>query len=102
MSSLNQMFEVLHLFSESKPVWTINDATEALGQSRSTVYRYFRALTEAELLVPVSRDAYALAAFIIKPDRQTRLCVPLLRVAPPIMAKLHADSGSVVMLGRLF
>ncbi len=102
MSSLNQMFEVLHLFSESKPVWTINAATEALGQSRSTVYRYFRALTDAELLVPVSRGAYALGPFIIKLDRQIRLCDPLLRVAPPIMVKLHADSGSVVMLGRLF
>jgi DNA-binding IclR family transcriptional regulator len=102
MSSLDQMFEVLNLFSESRPIWSINDATQAMRQSRSTVYRYFRALTTAGLLAPVTRGAYALGPFIIKLDRQIRLCDPLLRVAPPVMARLQADSGCVVMLGRLF
>src|ERR1035441_6543255 len=102
MSSLNQMFEVLHLFSESKRVWTIDEATKALGQSRSTIYRYFRALRDAELLVPVSRGGYALGPLIIRLDRQIRLSDPLLTVAPKVMAKLQSDSGHAVILGRLF
>ena len=46
MSSLDRVFDVLDLFSETRPVWTIDAATAALGHSKSTVYRYFRALVE--------------------------------------------------------
>lgn len=102
MSSLNHMLGVLDLFTEAEPIWTINEATESLGQSRSTIYRYFRALTRAGLLVPISSGAYALGPFIVKLDRQIRLSDPLLRVAPALMAKLRQKSGNVVILGRFF
>ncbi len=102
MSSLNQMLDVLHLFSTREPVWTIDDATERLGRSRSTIYRYFRALTDSGLLVPMASGAYTLGPVILKLDRQIRLTDPLLRVAPPLMAQLREESRAVVMLGRFY
>jgi DNA-binding IclR family transcriptional regulator len=101
MSSLDQMLDVLNLFSEKEPIWTVNDATEVLAHSRSTVYRYFRALTKAGLLAPVSGNAYALGPFIIKLDRQIRLGDPLLRIAPEYMAALVEKTNGMVILGRL-
>ncbi len=102
MSSLDRMLDVLRLFSEGEPIWTIDQATARLGPSRSTVYRYFRVLTKAGLLVPVAGRAYALGPWIVELDRQIRLSDPLLRAAQPVMADLQEQFGEIILLCRLF
>jgi DNA-binding IclR family transcriptional regulator len=100
-SSLDRVFDVLNLFSVSKPLWTVDEATAALKHSRSTVYRYIRALVKAGLLVSVGRS-YGLGPRIVELDQQMRLTDPLLRVAQPQLAQLRRRLNAVVLLMRLF
>jgi DNA-binding IclR family transcriptional regulator len=100
-SSLDRVFDALNLFSVAKPLWTVDEATAALKHSRSTVYRYIRALVKAGLLVSVGR-AYGLGPRIVELDQQMRLTDPLLRVAQPQLAQLRRRLNAVVLLMRLF
>jgi len=101
MSSLDRVFDVLNLFSVAKPLWTVDEATAALRHSRSTVYRYFRTLVKAGLLVSLGRF-YGLGPRIVELDQQMRLTDPLLRVAQPQLAQLRRRLNAVVLLMRLF
>jgi len=100
-SSLDRVFDVLNLFAVARPLWTVDEATAALRHSRSTVYRYIRALVKAGLLVTVGR-AYGLGPRIVELDQQMRLTDPLLRVAQPQLAQLRRRLNAVVLLMRLF
>ncbi|HEX9464891.1 MAG TPA: IclR family transcriptional regulator [Alphaproteobacteria bacterium] len=101
MSSLDRVFDVLNLFSVTKPLWTVDEATVALGHSRSTVYRYIRALVKAGLLVSVGRS-YGLGPRIVELDQQMRLTDPLLQIARPRLSQLRQRLNAVVLLMRLF
>jgi DNA-binding IclR family transcriptional regulator len=101
MSSLDRVFDVLNLFSVAKPLWTVDEATNALKHSRSTVYRYIRTLVKAGMLVSVGRS-YGLGPRIVELDQQMRLTDPLLRVAQPQLAQLCRRLNAVVLLMRLF
>lgn len=101
MSSLDRVFDVLNLFSVKRPLWTVDEATAALGHSRSTVYRYIRALVKAGLLVSVGRS-YGLGPRIVELDQQMRLTDPLLRLAHPRLVQLSRRLSAVVLLMRLF
>lgn len=101
-SSLTRMLDILRLFTEGEGLMTIDQAVDRTGYSRSTVYRYFRALASAGLLWSVAGYAYALGPHILELDRKIRLNDPLLRAAPPIMAELHKKTGHAVLLGRFY
>ena len=101
MSSPDRVFDVLNLFSLTKPLWTVDEATAALKHSRSTVYRYIRTLVKAGMLVSVGRS-YGLGPRIVELDQQMRLTDPLLRVAQPQLVQLRRRLNAVVLLMRLF
>ena len=98
------MLAVLGLFTLDRSEWTVEVAAEELGVSATTAYRYFKRLTNAGLLSPVSRASYVLGPAIVQMDRQIRICDPMLRAARGVMNDLigYATDGSVLLLSRLF
>jgi len=102
-SSLERMLRVLDIFTETHPVWAVDDMGAALGYTRSTVYRYVRELAEADLLFQVEAGRYALGARIITWDHQLRVSDPLVRAAQQLDASLPRWSAQQVWLVcRLF
>ena len=52
----------------------------------TTAYRYFKRLTRAGLISPVSGAGYTLGPAIIQMDRQIQICDPMLQAARAVMA----------------
>ena len=75
-----------------------------LGVSGPTAYRYFKRLTGAGLISPVSGASYTLGPAIIQMDRQIQVSDPMLRAARGVMTTLipRAGDGSALLLCRLF
>lgn len=103
-SSGDRLLAVLGLFTMERPEWTVEDAAGELAVSATTAYRYFKRLTRAGLISPVSGASYTLGPAIIQMDRQIQLCDPMLNAARGIMATLvqQAADGGAVLLCRLF
>lgn len=104
MSGAHRVFDVLHLFSEEKPVWTVEEAMEELDISISTAYRYFRVLCKEGFLDPIAGAGYVLGPAFIEFDRKIRQTDPLLQVSVPIMQELteQAKGQATALLCRLY
>jgi DNA-binding IclR family transcriptional regulator len=100
----DRLLSVLALFTLDQPEWTVDDAAAKLRVSATTAYRYFKQLTKAGLISPVSGASYTLGPAIIQMDRQIQISDPMLNAARPVMADLvqYAAEGSTVLLCRLF
>lgn len=90
---------VMDLFTPERPEWTVEEACAVLGQSESTVYRYFRSLTAVGLIFSIRPGRYLLGPGIVHYDRQLRLSDPLLRAAEPAMLQL---ARRITQPGRIF
>jgi DNA-binding IclR family transcriptional regulator len=103
-SSGDRLLAVLALFTTEQPEWSVEAAAAKLGVSPTTAYRYFRRLTLAGLISPVSGASYTLGPAIIEMDRLIQLGDPMLRVARDVMANLirSAEEGATILLCRLF
>lgn len=103
-SSGDRLLAALALFTIERPQWTVEEAAAELGVSAPTAYRYFKRLTRAGLISPVSGAGYTLGPAIIQMDRQIQISDPMLRAARGVMHELiqHAAEGSIVLLCRLF
>ena len=103
-SSGDRLLSVLGLFTVEQPRWTVDDAARQLGVSGPTAYRYFKRLTGAGLISPVSGASYTLGPAIIQMDRQIQISDPMLRAARDVMRDLipRAGDGSALLLCRLF
>lgn len=104
MAGSDRAVGVLKLFTLERPIWTVEQAADAIGVSASSAYRYVAALTEAGLLTQAGSGSYTLGPAIIQYDRQIQITDPLLRASKPVMADLmpFAPSGSAVLLCRVF
>jgi DNA-binding IclR family transcriptional regulator len=104
MRSGDRQLAVLKLFSAQKTVWTVDEASAALGVTVATTYRYFKSLVEAGLLTPVSAAGFGLGPAIIEYDRLIQASDPMLQAAIPVMVELikHAPSASTILLARLY
>lgn len=100
----HRVFDVLRLFTEQKPVWTVEDAMEHLGTSISTTYRYFRLLCKEGMLDPIAGAKYVLGPAFIEYDHQIRTADPLLQTAKPIMQYLvsQTQGHAVSILARVY
>ncbi len=103
-SSGDRLLAVLGLFTIERPEWTVEDAAEQIGVSAPTTYRYFKRLTTAGLISPVSGASYTLGPAIIQMDRLIQIGDPMLRAARGVMHGLiqRAAEGSALLLCRLF
>ncbi len=98
MSSLERLLSILDVFSEDKPIWTIEDIAAARRYPKSTVYRYVKELRDSRLLLSVGRAGYILGPRIIELDRQIQACDPLLTVGRRILPELAEKAGEGVVL----
>jgi DNA-binding IclR family transcriptional regulator len=100
----DRLLAVLALFSAEQTQWTVDAAAAQLGVSTTTTYRYFKKLTKAGLISPVSGAGYTLGPAIIQMDRQIQISDPMLNAARGVMIELvrHAPEGSTALLCRQF
>jgi DNA-binding IclR family transcriptional regulator len=101
-NSLVRLLGLLDLFTPGAPAWPIDALIRSHGMSRSTGYRYVKALNDAGLLAAVSNGYYILGPRVIELDRQIRQCDPLYIAGGPVMKQLSAATGQSVLLCALF
>ncbi|QJU55665.1 helix-turn-helix domain-containing protein [Herbiconiux sp. KACC 21604] len=97
-TSSDRMLSVMDLFTPEKPEWTVEEACAVLGQSESTVYRYFRSLSAAGLIFSVRAGRYLLGPGIVHFDRQLRTSDPLIRATEPGILEIAAQYSEPGML----
>lgn len=102
MSSSSNVFAILGLFTQERPVWQPDDINAALGYTRPTGYRYVKELVEAGMLQKVSAGHYALGGRIIELDYQLRQTDPVLLAAAPAMMTAAKRSGYDLVLSVLY
>lgn len=101
-SSLNRMLALLDVFTVAAPAWSTEELIRFSGTSRSTCYRYIKALQQAGLITPVAGGAWMLGPRIIELDRTMRLCDPVTVAAGPSMRRLAQTTGHTALLCVLF
>lgn len=100
--SLTKMLGILDLFTPDKTVWSTNDIIDALETSRSTGYRYIKALNAADLLCAVGNGYYVLGPRIIELDLQIRTTDPMLQASKGILSQLVEVTGYSALLCMLY
>jgi DNA-binding IclR family transcriptional regulator len=102
-SSIARMFDILDLFSIETATLNVEEIAARLNFTRSMAYRYMKELSDAGLVAPVGRGAYALGPRILELERQLHLSDPVLQAAIPEMQALaKADPDSVFLLCNLY
>ena len=101
-SSLTKMLGILDLFSSKTPIWSTIEIIDALETSRSTGYRYIKALNTAGLLTAVGNGYYILGPRIIELDLQIRNTDPMLQAGKGVLEKLVDATGHSALLSMLF
>lgn len=104
MSTVDRALSILRFFGPEKPEWTVEEAAREMGLPTSTVYRYFRSLTETGLIVNFASGRYVIGPAIIELDRQTRRLDPLIVASEPVLDALWPSSNveSVALLCRIY
>lgn len=104
MAGLDRFVEILRLFDEDKPDWTVQEIAEAVSVPASTVYRTVRELVSQGFLDPSIEAHYRLGAAIIEFDRRMRISDPLIREGEPVLRDVvHASPiPCVAVLARLY
>lgn len=90
-TSLEKAFQIFELLESGPGTVSAEDVGAALGASRSTTYRYLKALCETGFLMHVSPGRYALGPRIVELERRLQLSDPLLNAGRPPM-EVHADA----------
>ena len=101
-SSLFKTLSILDLFTPDNPVWATTDLLDTLHVSRSTGYRYIKALTSVGLLSAVGNGYYILGPRIIELDYQIRCTDPLLRAAEGVLEELVDATQHTAILCMLY
>lgn len=101
-SSLTKMLSILDFFTSAKPIWSTNDLIQELETSRSTGYRYIKALNVAGLLSAVGNGYYVLGPRIIELDLQIRGSDPLLQAGRGILEQLVDATGHSALMCMLY
>jgi len=97
-SSVGRVFDVLDLFSLERPTLRVEDVSALLGYTRSTSYRYVKALADAGLVVPVGGGYYSLGGRAIELDRLVQLTDPLLHAGQAVMPALIEEMPETAFL----
>jgi DNA-binding IclR family transcriptional regulator len=101
-NSLERMVGLLDLFEESPSGWTFERIHGRLGYTRSTLYRYLKILSDAELLTSLPEAGYTLGPRIVELDHEIRVHDPIIRASRPVMLKLVDDIPGIALLCRSY
>jgi len=101
-SSLERMIGLLDLFEQPSQRWTFDEIHARLGYTRSTLYRYLKVLTDAEILTSLPGVGFTLGPRIAELDYCMRAQDPLIVASRPVMVELAADFPGIVLLCRRY
>lgn len=101
-NSLARTVGLLNLFTPEAPLWSTEELIQSHGMSRSSGYRYIKALVDVGLLAPVSNGYYILGPRIVELDLQIRQCDPLYIAGGPVLENLTTSTGLSSLLCALF
>ena len=101
-SSFERMLGLLDLFTSSASVRPVADLVNYLGTSRSTSYRYIKALHTAGLIEAVANGRYVLGPRIVEFDRQIRMSDPLYKGGAQVLRPLVEQTGHAALLCALY
>lgn len=101
-SSLERMIGLLDLFDDGAYCWTVEQMHERFGYTRSTLYRYLKVLSDAELLTSLPEAGYVLGPRIVELDYEIRQHDPLIVASAPVMAELVSDIPGIALLCRRY
>jgi DNA-binding IclR family transcriptional regulator len=96
------MLRLLDAFTSAQPTRSTEDLIKFSGSSRSTTYRYIRALQRSGLLSPVANGSWTLGSRILELDLQLRSCDPLYLAGGTAMKRLVERTGHTALLCTLF
>lgn len=96
------MIGLLDLFQGGAHCWSVEQMHERLGYTRSTLYRYLKVLSDAELLTSLPNAGYVPGPRIIELDYEIRRQDPLIVASTPVMAELVSDIPSIALLCRRY
>ncbi len=96
------MLGILDLFTSSSPIWSTNDLIHKLKTSRSTAYRYIKALNTSGLISAVGNGFYVLGPRVVELDLQIRNCDPLHLAGRGILEQLVEATGLSALQCMLF
>lgn len=96
------MIGLLHLFGECTSELTVDELYEELGYTRSTLYRYLKALTDAGFLTSLPGRGYALGPRIIELDYRIRKTDPIILAGRPVMEELAREVSGIALLCRRY
>jgi DNA-binding IclR family transcriptional regulator len=100
--SLDKLLGLLGVFSSQRPIVSVDEMIEALALSKSSAYRYVKALTRAGLIAAVANGQYVLGPRIIQLDRQIRDFDPLYNAGGPLMDEYVRKTGHSALVSALY
>lgn len=101
-SSLERMIGLLDLFDGGAHCWTVEQMHEHFGYTRSTLYRYLKVLSDAELLTSLPEAGYVLGPRIVELDYEIRRHDPLIVASAPVMTELVSEIPGIALLCRRY
>ncbi len=103
-NTIDRALQILELFDDKQPVWSVENACKSLGFTTSTGHRYFKSLTKTGMLYSFEPGQYTLGPGIVQLDRQIRRHDPLVTAAQGEMLSLAQKCGdnTIVLLARLY
>jgi len=103
-NSVERMLSIPRLFTEQRPVWTVEEVAAELGLPVSSTYRYFQSLLRFEYLDEAPGQGYCLGPAFIEYDRIIRVTDPLAKVAGPVLAGLTDTlaPGSTLLVCQVY
>ena len=101
-ATADRAIDILILFSEERPVWSVNDIAAHFAMPRSTIYRYVSSLRTYALIAEDERGggAYRLGPRVFTLARVARSNTSVIRIAAPQLAALSERFGELVVLNQ--
>jgi len=101
-SSLEKMLSVLEFVEDRGQVDGMEEMLEGLSLTRSTLYRYVRALTDFGLLATSPGTGYTLGPRVIELDYKIRVRDPIILSSHPLMTQLVQTVPGIALLCRRY
>ena len=101
-SSLGRALAILDALEEAGAPLPFEAMHARFGLTRSTLYRYLKALADAGLVTGLHDRGYVLGPRVAELDRAMRLRDPLIAAARPVMEELATELGGLALLCRRY
>ncbi|HEY8613802.1 MAG TPA: helix-turn-helix domain-containing protein, partial [Roseomonas sp.] len=102
-TSPGRMLRVLDVLEEAPDgLLSFEALHQALGFSRSTLYRHLKTLTDAGLVAAIPDRGFTLGPRVMELDYRMQQRDPLIGAARPVMAELARSTAGIALLCRRY